>query len=237
MQARFAAVRTDTDRAMDLAATVEAVTTELRDADGVVAAKRFFATPFTDEIVEPVLGLFVVTAWSDDAEALEKAWANATPALFHAPSVLESFELLAEPARADGDGWGFAVPTDDVPRLESSEPMVAIISGRLFPEYEEPFNTAALSVVRQAHGDPSYLGGCGMTETLSETISFSFWRSAGAARRFAFGAGAHMDAKEADEAGGWHDQATNFFVALRPLAASGSLLGANPLDGLALGRR
>lgn len=234
MHARFAVVRTDADHAMELLAVVETATADLAGTEGVVVAKRLFAAPFSEELMEPALGLFVVTAWSDDHEVLEKAWANATPAVLHAPSVREAFELLAEPCRVAGDGWGFTVATDGVARLEASEPMVAIISGRLFPEYQQQFDEALGPVVRQAHADPDYLGGCGMTETLEDTTSFSFWRTAGAARRFAFADGPHRTAKDADTDGGWHDEATNFFVALRPLFARGSLLGANPLDGIAL---
>ena len=120
---------------------------------------------------------------------------------------------------AAGSWNGFAPSTDGKRPLDPDEPVLVMIAGTLCPQYAADFANAGAKIVARAHGFPGYLGGCGLTETGAETISFSCWRSSTAAREFAYSAGAHLDGMRTARAQTWHDPTTEVFVRFRPLAA------------------
>jgi hypothetical protein len=94
-----------------------------------------------------------------------------------------------------------------------------------------PFFDAAPGVIVQADAHEGYLGGLGFTESFVETTSFSCWSTYRDARDFAFGSGAHDEARRRDRAEQWHDGSTECFMRLRPLRSTGNLFGANPFEG------
>jgi hypothetical protein len=147
--------------------------------------------------------------------------------------VAERWVLVVEPVRVHGGGAVYAPPTAGVAPLHEDEPVVVQIDGTLTPEGFGPFYESTPAAIHQAFAHEAYLGGLGFTDTFRETVSFTCWRTARGARDYAFGPGAHDEARRRDRAEGWHDKATELFLRLRPIRSSGTVLGANPFPQLA----
>jgi hypothetical protein len=225
--ARFAVVDAeDAASAGALQAAAGEAASALSGVRGVAHAKAWLGFPFREDpsVGETDLRLAAVSAVGSDRGALADVWPAATAALEPAAR----FDVELELVRSGGDGWGIAPDLDAVRPLGPDEPVLVVISGDLHPEHVAAFQTAGGPAVAQANADPAYLGGVGLTSNGLDITSFSCWTSTRAARRYAFGAGAHREAKDADETLGWHDRATAFFGTFRVLEASGTLLGAAP---------
>lgn len=227
MVGRFAVVEAaagDLNRLVD--ATTSAAAT-LAAVPGVAAVKTWLGFPFHEDPERPRdIRLAAVSVLADEGEALHDAWPAATVAF---DSGVARFDVEGEPVKATGHGWGVEVPTTDVRPLTDDEPVLVVITGETRPQHHDAFVQAAGPAVAQAHSDPGYLGGCALASpSMLDITSFSCWRSGKAARRYAFGSGAHRRAKDADVLRGWHDPDTLFWVVFRVLASSGTLLGTAP---------
>jgi hypothetical protein len=224
--ARFVVVRSDTQGAGALAEAADRVAASLREQKAVRLAKRFVAMPFQNEpgrVYEPPMR--AVVAFADDGAALARAW-QCTAAFDDA---VERFDVVAEPVRADGDGWGVTIPEERLAKLRSGDPILAVISARLAGDTRTAFEAASATAVAQAEADPAYLGGCRLEGSEDDVISLSMWSTAKAGRRYAHSGGAHQEAMQA--AVEWVDLTSVFFSTFRVVEASGSLLGRDPFEG------
>ncbi|HVM09288.1 MAG TPA: hypothetical protein VM345_12540 [Acidimicrobiales bacterium] len=173
----------------------------------------------------PEFSMVAVSALAADRDELTSAWAEATTDLVGP----ERYDVEVEPVRATGAGWGVTVDSTAIRPLGPDEPVMTVITGDVYPEHLEAFVAAAAPAVAQAYADPAYLGGCGLvSDRMVDITSVSCWTSAQASRAYAYRAGAHRSAKDVDEANGWHDLPTAFFVTYRVLSSSGTLLGIDP---------
>lgn len=227
MVGRFTVVEAPTgglDRLVDAATDAAAALAAVPD---VAATKAWVGFPFYEDPDEPRdVRLVALSALAYERNALGEAWPVATAAF---DDSVARFDVEGEPVKATGHGWGVKVPTTDVRPLADDEPVLVVITGDIRPEHHHAFVQAGGPAVAQAHRDPGYLGGCALASpSMLDITSFSCWRSGKAARRYAFGSGAHRRAKDADLLRGWHDPDSLFWVVFRVLESSGTLLGTTP---------
>jgi hypothetical protein len=202
-----------------LAEAADRVVSELREHEAVRLVKHFRAFPFSSvpgRVYDPPMR--AVIAFADDGPALTGAW-QCTAAL----AAVERFDVVAEPVRVVGDGWGATIPEESTTKLQAGDSILAVISARLDGDTRTEFETATAHAVRQAQCDPAYLGGCRLEESNDDVISLSLWSTAKAGRRYAHGEGQHRDAMNA--AIEWIDLSSIFFITFRVVEVRGSLLG------------
>lgn len=205
---------------------VDETTAALRRTDTVYGIRRFVGFPLSDDPTAPRTPTLDAVFGLSSADPIDdEAWTTATAPL---DAAIERCDLTAEAVRLIGDGWGIGVSPDDVGGVQPDDPVLAVISARVHADHRAAFEEASALAVGQARRDPEFLGGCRLEGTPDDAISFSCWRSARGAGRYAYTDGPHQHAKDAATVGAWVDFDSLFFATFRILRAAGSLLGSNP---------
>ena len=200
----------------------------LRQANTVREVRRFggFALSADPSFPRtPTLHALFALSSADPLD--DDAWAKATASLDVAA---ERFDVALEAVRFVGDDWGIGVRDDDVGVVQPDDAVLAVISARVHDDHRAAFEDASARAVDQARRDPEFLGGCRLEGTPADAISFSCWRSARGAGRYAYTDGPHQHAKDNATIEAWVDFDSIFFATFRVLRAHGSLCGINPFD-------
>jgi hypothetical protein len=168
----------------------------------------------------------MIAAWGSDA-ALE-AFSQSHPV---ARLFAGGWEVRLQPLHVFGAWAGMpGLPARALP-VEDGEPVGVLTLGRLRLRRVAAFRRSAAPAEADAIADPALLAGTGLARPPRLVATFTLWRSAGAMREYAGGAGGtHRAAVQADRARPFHHESA--FVRFRPYASSGGWDGRDPLAGL-----
>lgn len=199
---------------------------ERRRTDGLRALIHLNSGHFVTSVVpSPTLRrLAVLAAWEAGAEP-------DTERLLGGVRAREHWSVRGELTRAAfSEPWrGWMPDTTGTPPLGDDEPALILISGDLAAQGAPGFVRDAPRTVAHAFTHPGYLGGLALASSPRNTTSCSAWRTYADARDYAYGSGRHREAMLRDRREKRH--AREWFLRIRPLRSSGTLLGADPFAG------
>ncbi len=202
---------------------------------GRVPGLIYAETTTTAALGEPLLPprhfgqVGMIAAWESD-EGIER-FSRLHPIARH---LAGGWQVRLEPLRVFGAWAGMpGLPARALP-VDDSEPVGVLTLGRLRLRRIGAFRRAAAPAEADAIASPALLAGTGLARPPRLVATFSLWRTAGAMREYAIGAGGpHRAAVAADRARPFHHESA--FVRFRPYASRGSWDGRDPLAGLIAG--
>lgn len=144
----------------------------------------------------------------------------------------ERYDLRLEPVRSHG-AWGGSNPletTGRAPKLDPAEPVAILTRATIRPTRLVPFYRSILPPSQRLAQAPGVLASVGVGEwPLARQATFSLWSSVRAVQEYAYQDGEHRAVVERTRAERWYSE--ELFARFRPLGASGTWDGADPLSG------
>jgi hypothetical protein len=194
--------------------------------DGLRGAWTLVAAPLC-EATRPQLGRRAVIAFWDDVEALDAFGTHP-----EASPLMGGFRARLEPVRAvpiAGQHWPQVpaeLPTGLI--VDDGGPAVVLTIGRLRVGRAIPFFRASAKAERQVAGSPGVLWATGLANPAQRIVAtLSVWSDTPQMRAYVTGTSGHTAAMREQQARSFHHVGS--FIRFRPIAASGSLSGRNPL--------
>ena len=140
----------------------------------------------------------------------------------------ESWSVSLETVRVVmGDWHGWQPQTDGVAPLAPDEPLIAMTYGMVSARHLPAFTWHNRKIVREMSSDPALGMMVGVADHPRARATFSVWRSKGEMVRFAYGPRPHNPIQRRSLDVPWgYDW---FFARFRPVAATGTWGGRDPL--------
>jgi hypothetical protein len=200
------------------------------DTPGLLHARTVVAAPLGGGILPaPQLGRFGLVAFWDDAAALDR-FLGTHPL---AEALAGGWSTRLEPVRAVPVAGGHfpGIPADLAapPAADDDDGPTAVLTiGHLRLRRVVPFRRASARAEAQVAESPGVLWATGLANVTQGIVSsFSLWSTAAQMRAYATSTSGHSAAIHSERQQSFHHVGS--FVRFRPIEATGSLPGRNPL--------
>jgi hypothetical protein len=211
---------------------------ELAQTPGLAAARVLITAELSTipALVGLDLGcLALICAWNEDSGFHEFLADSPVLRTFERGST-EQWHVGLQPVNVLEGNWnGWTPVTDGVEPLAADEPMFVLTWATLCGRQALPFSSfwrANARAVGHVKRQPGLLASVALGKSPRSASTFSLWRSAADARRYAYEAGDHQPVIRPSIETPWTKD--RFFARLRPLTSSGSWNGRDPVaDALA----
>lgn len=182
------------------------------------------------------LGRWAVFATWDDADSLERFQAGGFAGRWH--DAVERYDVTLQLLGAHGT-WGGVDPLagaraeddpDDDPGVDTAGPVAVLTRATVDPRRLPAFLRAVPAVDAVLDDTDGLLAAVGIGEVpVGRQATFSLWRDATAVRTFAYDGAEHAEVVDRTRSEGWYGE--EWFARFRPIAASGTWDGVDPLAG------
>ena len=208
--------------------------TRLEAAPGVAVAR----VCMTAELETLAGGVPSLVRWGlmcgwESAAARDEALADGRLLAPFLAEAEESWSVSLDTVLVRQGTWhGWQPSTEGVRRLERDEPVAVVTYGTVRPRHLPAFTWHNRRVVKELAPNPGHVFRVGIGDTPLARGTFSLWRSQGEVVRFAYGRdGIHDPVQRRSLDPPWADD--YFFARFRPVAATGTWRGRDPLAALA----